>query len=291
MSGLQRVLKRIDLPYWLLLPSILFMLVFFVMPLVQVFLLSIRAEDGSLTLVHFQRMINDVYFARALKNTFWLTVIVVPAQLVLAMTIALIINRKLRGSMLYLAIYAIPMSISDLASGLIWLSIFTERGYLNAALLGAGLIDRAVIYLSHQSPQWLLTALVISEIWRATPLVMLILLAGLQMIAKDYLEAADTFGATPWQRFRLVILPLLRPSIQTALVIRTMLALQVFSPVVVLTGRLYPVLASESYFWYELIRNERVASAYALTLTLLSIVITWGYLVFLRSKEEQIGVV
>ena len=59
----------------------------------------------------------------------------------------------------------------------------------------------------------------------------------------------------------------------------------------VLTGRLYPVLASESYFWYELIRNERVASAYALTLTLLSIVITWGYLVFLRSKEEQIGVV
>ena len=267
------------------------MLVFFVVPLVQVFLLSIRTEDGAFTLLHFQRMASDVYFTRALKNTFLITVIVVPAQLVLAMTMALIVNRKLRGSMLYLSIFAIPMSISDLASGLIWLSIFTERGYLNAALQGAGLIDRAVIYLSHQSPQWLLGALVISEVWRATPLVMLILLAGLQMIAKDYLEAADTFGATPWQRFRLVILPLLRPSIQTALVIRTMLALQVFGPVVVLTGRLLPVLASESYFWYELIRNERVASAYALTLTLLSILVTWGYFVFLRPKDDQIGVV
>src|SRR5690606_41993121 len=112
------------------------MLVFFVMPLVQVFLLSIRAEDGSLTLVHFQRMINDVYFARALKNTFWLTVIVVPAQLVLAITMALIINRKLRGSMLYLAIYAIPISISDLASGPIWPSICSARRFPTPKLAG-----------------------------------------------------------------------------------------------------------------------------------------------------------
>ena len=111
------------------------------------------------------------------------------------------------------------------------------------------------------------------------------------MIAKDYLEAADIFGAGLWQKVRLIIFPLLKPSIQSALIIRTLLAFQVFGPIVVLAGRLFPVMASESYFWYTLIRNEHVAAAYALLLMVISIITTWSYLVLLRPERNKWGIV
>ncbi len=71
---------------------------------------------------------------------------------------------------------------------------------------------------------------------------------------------------------------------------RTMLAFQLFGPILVLAGRQLPVFASESYYWYTTVRNPRVAAAYALLLMGLSLIATWLYLVFLRTKEEQVGV-
>jgi multiple sugar transport system permease protein len=235
-------------------------------------------------------MFDDIYFESAVVNTLKIAAIIIPIQLVVAFLSALIINTRFSGSTVFLYIYAIPLGISELAAGLIWLSIFTQRGYLNSILQNLGVLKEPVVYLSHQSPQWIMTAIVLTETWRATPLVMIILLAGLQMIAKDYLEAADIFGAGLWQKVRLIIFPLLKPSIQSALIIRTLLAFQVFGPIVVLAGRLLPVMASESYFWYTLIRNEHVAAAYALLLMVISIIATWSYLVLLRTRDEQVGV-
>ena len=110
-----------------------------------------------------------------------------------------------------------PIGISDLAAGLIWLSIFTERGYLNAFLYAAGWISQPAPYLIYGQPVWLFAAILLTEVWRATAIVMLILLSGLQLIPKDYREAAEVFGASPWQTLRHVTLPLLRASLQTAL--------------------------------------------------------------------------
>lgn len=282
--------RKIPLPLLLLSPTLVFLTLFFLVPLVQVSGLAFQTPEAVFTLSNFDRMVRDIYFDSALRNTIILLIIIIPVQLVLAFTAALIVNQRFKGSTFLLYIYAIPLGISDLAAGLIWLSIFTERGYLNSILHNFGILERPLIFLSNMTPQWMLTAIVLTEVWRATPLVMVILLSGLQMVAKDYTEAADTFGCTWWQKVRYVILPLLKPSIQSALIMRTMLAFQMFGPILVLAGRQLPVFASESYYWYTTVRNPRVAASYALMLMALSLVATWTYLLILRTKEEQAGV-
>jgi multiple sugar transport system permease protein len=171
----------------------------------------------------------------------------------------------------------------------VWLSIFTDRGYLNSLLVGLGLTDAGFPFLSYEQPASLFLAVAVAETWRATAIVTVILVAGLQVIPNDYAEAAEVFGATAWQRLRHVTLPLLRPSLQVALIIRTILAFQVFAVAVALAGRSLPVLAGEAYNWYGGYRNPNVAAAYALLIMLISLVNTGIYLRALRVRDEQFG--
>ena len=280
---------RVDwTPYLLVLPTLAFLGVFFVYPMAQAIRLAITdPQSGALTLAHFRRLSADLYFVGALKYSILITAIVVPLQVALGLVIALLVNSRFRGHSAFLYLTAIPIGISDLAAGLIWLSIFTERGYLNAFLDAAGLAAQPITFLTYEHTSWLLGAIVVTEVWRATAIVMLILLSGLQLIAKDYHETASVFGAGRWQTLRYVTLPLLRPSLQTALIIRTILAFQLFATVVALAGRQIPVLAGEAYFWYSLYRSPNVASAYAALILVLSAAITFGYLRLLRQRELE----
>jgi multiple sugar transport system permease protein len=281
---------RIDwLPYALLLPTILFLIAFFLYPMVQTITFSLRDPGGGFTLRHFQALVADNYFAEALRNSFLLTAIVIPLQLVVALAIALLVNTRFRGHAWFLYICAIPLGISDLAAGLIWLSIFTERGYLNAFLQRVGLVQQPITFLTFERPLWLYGAIVTTEVWRATAIVMVILVAGLQLIPKDYFETADVFGATGWRKLRHVTLPLLRPTIQTALIIRTILAFQLFATVITMAGRIVPVLAGEVFFQYQVYRNPQLATAYAVMLTAISMAITGLYLWLLRTRAGELG--
>ncbi|MEW6231189.1 MAG: sugar ABC transporter permease [Chloroflexota bacterium] len=276
-------------PYLLLLPSILFLLVFFAWPMVQALLLAFQTPEGAFALGPVQQMAGDVAFKDALRNTILLVLLIVPLQATLALIMALLIQAGLRGSGLFLYTWTIPLGISDLAAGIVWLSIFTERGYLNSFLHDVGLIQRPIPILSYENPQGLFLAVVVAETWRATAIVMVILVAGLQMIPRDYVEAAEVFGAGLWQRIRYVILPLLRPSLQVALILRTILAFQVFAVVIALAGRVMPVLAGEAYFWYGSYRNANVAAAYAVLILFVSIANTVLYLRALRTREEEVA--
>jgi multiple sugar transport system permease protein len=276
-------------PYLLVLPTVLFLGVFFVYPMTQAIWLGITdPQSGAFTWAHLRRMSADLYFRDAIRYTLLITALAVPLQVALALAIALLVNTRFPGYGAFLYLAALPIGISDLAAGLIWLSIFTERGYLNAALQGLGLIQTPIIYLTLESRPWLIAAIVLTEVWRATAIVMVILLAGLQLIPRDYVEVAGVFGAGRWQTLRHVLLPLLRPSLQTALIIRTILAFQMFGTVVTLAGRQVPVMAGEAYFWYALYRSPNVASAYALLILLSSAAITWLYLRLLRVREEEV---
>ncbi len=116
---------------------------------------------------------------------------------------------------------------------------------------------------------------------------MIILVSGLQSISEEVLEAVEIFGASLWQRIRYVILPLLRPSIQVALILRTILALQVFSVVIVLGGgTVVTVLTNETYRQYDSFRNPNVAAAYAGIILLLSMVSAIIYLRMITTQEE-----
>ena len=249
-----------------------------------------RIEEGDtsqFTTRYIQSMVNDRFFWPALRTTLLLIVLIIPAQFVLAIIMALVIQADLKGSGLFLYVFSIALGVSDLAVGILWYSIFTQSGYLNSILQGLGLIDSPIIYLSADTRYWILIAIWLAEMWRATAIVMVIVVAGMQAISREVLEAAEVFGATLWQRVRYVILPLLRPSLQVALILRTILAFQVFAVVIVMSGGdIITVLANETYRQYYELRNFNVAAAYASFILLLSMITAFFYLRAVRTQEE-----
>lgn len=277
------------LPLALLMPAALFLTLFIAIPSVQALWLAFQTPGGSWSLEPFRRMVTDTRFLPALRNTILLIALIIPIQLVMALTMALIAQSRRRGAGFFLYLYAIPLAISELAAGLVWLAIFTERGYLNVILRGLGWIERPIVFLSYERPLGILLAVVVAEVWRATAIVMVTLVAGLQMILGEYWEAAEVFGANLLQKIRYVVLPLLRPSLQAALIIRTLFAFQTFAVVVALGGGVLPVLASEAYTWYVGANNPHVAAAYSLVILALSAVATGFYLYVLRVRPEEMG--
>ena len=241
------------------------------------------------TLDFVNRMLSDYRFGSALGTTILLIVLIIPLQFILAIIMALVLQARIRGSSLFLYIFAIPLGISDLASGILWYSIFTQRGFLNSFLVGTGLLDSPFIFIRVGNEGWMILAIVLAEVWRATSIVMIIVVSGLQALPSDYVEAGQVFGANLWQRLRYIILPLLKPSLQVALILRTILAFQVFAVVVAIAGReVLSVLANETYRWYDPQRynSPNMAAVYAGFIMLLSLGISLFYLRAVRSQEE-----
>ena len=274
-------------PYALLLPSLAFLALFFLFPMVGAFGLAFQDADGNWSLTSIERMLDDSNFINALRTTVLLVVLVLPIQLILAMAMALVVNARLKGAGLWLYIYALPLGISELAAGIVWVSIFTQTGWLNTILEGLGIIDRPIIWQSSETAWLLIVTIVIAEAWRATSIIMIILVAGLQSIPPEYLEAAEVYGATTLQKVRRVILPMLRPSLQVALILRAILAFQVFATVIALGGAGVKVLAGQAYTWATAIDNDHVAAAYAGVILILSIGSTLLFLGLLPTHEEQ----
>jgi multiple sugar transport system permease protein len=275
------------LPFTLLFPSIAFLAVLILVPMAQAIFLSIVTEDGGFSLETFQRMFADATFGDAWRNTLLLLLVIVPLQVALALAIALLVNSRFRGHRFFFLIYTIPLAASDLAAGLLWLAAFTERGYLNSALQSAGVIAQPVLWLSFDNLAGLVTAIVIAESWRTTAMVLLVLVAGLELIPRDYLETAELFGASRIRRTVNVVLPLLRPSLQSALIIRTIFAFQTFAVVFALAGRNLPVLAGEAYTSYATNQDVHLAAAYGVVILALSIVAIAVYLRLLGTREPE----
>jgi multiple sugar transport system permease protein len=275
------------LPFTLMFPSMAFLAVLILIPMAEAISLSVVTENGEFSLETFRRMVADASFGDAWRNTLLLLLLIVPLQVALALAIALLVNSRFRGHRLFFLIYTVPLAVSDLAAGLLWLAAFTERGYLNSLLQGAGAIDQPVLWLSFDNFAGLVTAIVIAESWRTTAMVLLILIAGLELIPRDYLETAELFGAGRIRRTVNVVLPLLRPSLQSALVIRTIFAFQTFAVVFALAGRNLPVLVGEAYTSYATNQDERLAAAYGVVILALSIVAIVVYLRLLGPREAE----
>jgi multiple sugar transport system permease protein len=282
----RRIRRWEGLPYALILPTVAYLGLFFAWPMVQAFELAFRV-GGDWTLAPFRMMKDDTNFNEALNFTLLLVVVIVPVQFVLALAMALIANAKLRGRSLFLAVFILPLAISDLAAGLVWQAILTERGYLNTILEKAGLIDQEHIWLDPTKGNQLLIAVVVAELWRSTAFVMVIFLAGLQSIPQEYTEAAEVFGAGFFQRVRQVILPMLKPSIQVALLFRIIFAFEAFAVILAITGRAESTLATEAWRWQAEYFNSNVAAAYASLILVLSLVSAGLVVRLLRTPKAQ----
>jgi multiple sugar transport system permease protein len=275
------------LPYMLIAPAILFLALFFLVPLIQTFALSLTT-DGAWSFGNYARMAGDLNFTTAIRNTFMLVIAVIPLQVALALAMGLMLQKLSRGRDLVLWIWTIPLGVSDLAAGLVWLAILQNTGYLNSALFKLGLIGGPTPWLNGETPVTLFIGIVLAEMWRATAIVLVILVAGLQLIPKEFGEAADIFGATPWVKFKRITLPMLRPSLQSALILRTVLAFEVFAVVYALGGRNFPVITGEAFLWQNENQNYGVAAAYAVLIMAISLTATFVYLKALRSRPETL---
>lgn len=273
------------LPYLLIAPVTIFLCVFFLYPFVLVAQQAFTVGDGF-TLKNFSDVVDYWKFPISLQNTMLLALAVVPVQVALALLMATMVNRMQKGRDMVLYVWTIPLGISDLAAGIIWLAIFEQSGFLNSMMTGLGVVDKPMNLLSYQSPVIVFVAIALAEIWRATAIMLVILVAGIGLIPKEYYEAAEVFGASPWQRFLKVTLPLLRPSLQTALILRVVLAFEVFAVVAALGGTLFPVLMGQIYSYQFDLQNSGAAAALALIVLAISIAFT---LVILRALRVPKG--
>lgn len=267
----------------LIAPSVIFMALLLGWPVIQGVLQAFK-DDQGFTLEFVSRMVQDPYFWPAVRNTLLLIVVMIPLQFALAIAMALMLRSNPRLHKVHFFIWAIPLALSDLAAGLVWLAIFNDRGYLNSVLSWMGL--QGTSWLAYDNQTSMFICVLIAELWRATSLVLIIVVAGVQGIPKDYDEAAQVFGATFWQRLRHVTLPLLKPSLQVALILRTILAFQTFAVAQALTGQNFPLVVGETYRWYTGLQNPNVAAALALVILVVSMATSIFYLRALRDKNQ-----
>lgn len=279
--------NRSVVPYLLIAPAVLFLAVLFVVPLVQTIWLAV-SQDGSFSAANFQTLTGDLNFASAIRNTFLLTLVVVPIQIAMALVMGSMVAKVGGGRETILWIWTIPLGISDLAAGLVWLSILQNSGYLNSLLFELGIISRQANWLTYQTPVALFIGIAIAEIWRGTAIVMVIIVAGLNQVPKEFREAAEIFGASRWTRFRRITLPLIRPALQSALILRTVLAFEVFAVVYALGGTNMPVLVGEAYTWQNQNQNYGVAAAYAVLIMVISLAATVVYLKAVKVDPERL---
>ena len=269
------------LPYVLILPVTLFLCLFFLYPFVLVAQQAFSTGAGF-TLDNFREVVSYWKFPISMKNTLLLAAAVVPIQLALSLLMATMVSRMQKGRDMVLYIWTIPLGISDLAAGIIWLAIFEQSGFLNSMMSGLGVVDKPVNFLSYEHPGVIFLAIALAEIWRATAIMLVILVAGIGLIPKEYYEAADVFGASKWKQFLRITLPMLRPSLQTALVLRVILAFEIFAVVAALGGTLFPVLMGETYAYQFDLLNSGAAAAMALIILAISIGFTLIILRVLR---------
>jgi ABC-type sugar transport system permease subunit len=184
---------------------------------------------------NYLRLLDDKLFTLALSNTFIFTAITVTAEVVLAVAIALLINQQsIWTSRVTRVLILLPYAIPPIANGLIWSFMYSfEFGFLNRILFSLGIIAEPINWAGN--PDTALYAVAVPYIWRTLPFAILLVHAALQGINKELYEAAAVDGATAWQRFRHVTLPLLRPIIVVILVLRTSFAFAVFEEILAIT--------------------------------------------------------
>ncbi|RZT77860.1 carbohydrate ABC transporter membrane protein 1 (CUT1 family) [Micromonospora violae] len=183
---------------------------------------------------NFRRMWNDASFWTALRNTVYYAVFHIPLTLAAALGLALLLNRKLRGVRFFRTIAFFPYITSIVAIAVVWNQLFSpEYGPINA-LLGAVGVDNPPGWTA--SATWSMPAVIIVGTWRYMGYYMLLFLAGLQTIPAQLYEAAETDGASPWQRFVHVTLPGLRHTTFFVTVLLTIESFKVFDLILVMTG-------------------------------------------------------
>ncbi|HHY79365.1 MAG TPA: sugar ABC transporter permease [Thermoanaerobacter sp.] len=277
--------KKYKLEIAMVLPLLLYILGFTVYPIIQTITLSFQDQyTKAFTLANYKEIIGKTEFKNAFFNTIALTFISLTLEMTAGLVIALILKRNFKGKGLLRSLMLVPMGVPTLVSGVAMTYIFGLNGYFNELLEKLHLIKLPVDWASGGFKTLLIVS--VADMWKVTPLVILLLLAGLESIPDEVYEASNIDGATAWQTFKYVTLPLLKPSITMALILRAIDAFRIFELVLVLAGRATPVISTFAYDEYNNYANAYTSAAASTILLLIIAVFIVSYLKIAGTKEE-----
>jgi len=216
-------------------------------------------------------LIVDPTWWNAVWNTLWFTFVSVSLETLLGLIVALVLNAQFRGRALVRAAVLIPWAIPTIVSAKMWgWMLHDQFGVLNDILMGIGLLSQPVAWTA--DPDTAMWAVVMVDVWKTTPFMALLILAGLQMLPSDCYEAARVDGIHPVRVFFRVTLPLIRPAIMVAVIFRALDALRIFDLIYVLTSNSSDTMSMSVYARQQLVDFQEVGYGSAAS-TLLFLVI------------------
>lgn len=268
----------------MVLPFLAYILFFMFIPVLQSIYYSFVEEGTSnLTLDNYQTILNRSQFNDAFVNTIGITIIGVSLEMLIGLGIAFMLSREFSGRGMFRSVVLIPMGVPTIVAGAAMLYIVGFNGYLNEVLRDVGIIDVPIYW--QQSGIRGMFAIALADVWKSLPLVVLILVAGLESIPEDVYQAAGLDGAGGWQKFLHHTLPLLMPSITMALILRAIDAFRIFDIAMVLAGQAIPVMSSFVYFDYRA-GNTNTAAAAAVLLLMMIVVFVVAYIFLVERRAE-----
>jgi ABC-type sugar transport system permease subunit len=282
----------------LILPSLLIILGISLQPILSTLFLSlfeitrgINAEQTFVGFGNYLALLRDSLFWITIGRTLYFTLVSVGLELILGLAIAQLIHSHPPGWQFLRTSLIIPWAVPTIVNGTMWRWIYNaDYGALNGLLLQLGIIDKYIPWLT--KPDVAMNLVIIADIWHSVPFIALILQAALATLPADLEEAAAVDGASALQRFLLIRLPLLRPAILVALVIRTVEAFRVFDIIYVITnGGPANGTVTISYLTYlEMFSFGHLGrgSALSFLISLFTLVMAFIYIRFLYRPEEKL---
>lgn len=247
-------MKRLT-PYLLVSPYLLHFLVFVAFPVG--FSVVLTFHDWNIIspmkwvgLANYERVFRDRQFWQAVWNTLRFLVVHIPLQIAIALFLAELLNRTIRGAAFFRAAFFLPVIVSGVVVTILWQQLYSfNNGLLNRGLAGLGL--GRVGWLD--DPNVAMYSIAVMATWKNVGLYVILFLVGLQSVPEQYYEAADLEGATTWQKFRHITLPIINPTLFTVVVLSTIGGFSLFIEPYIMTegGPLNTTLSAVMYIYKQ----------------------------------------
>ncbi|MBZ9713576.1 carbohydrate ABC transporter permease [Deinococcus multiflagellatus] len=291
------------LSYTFLAPALILLAVFTFYPLLYGSYLGFTEYNGArfaqgldprwVGTANFEKLLADPLFLTALKNSVKY-LLVVPALQLAALAVAVLVNKQLPGMAIFRAGYYVPVVTSVSLAAVMWEWVFNREGTLNWLLRSLGLTSPEAQFGWLNSEAWAFWAVMLVTFWRGFGYYMVLYLAGLQTIPEELEEAAVLDGASAWQRFWKITVPLMRPTILLCTLLSTIAALRVLEEVLVLTngGPLNSTYTALMYVYAKAFQgfdfDYGLASAAGLVVAAVALILSFvNFKLFNRPEEDQ----
>jgi len=243
----RRGVEAVKFGFILILPALVMLLFIVIFPLLASIYLSL-SEWSPMTgggtrwyhayrfwgwLTNYWNILRDADFLMSILRTFIIVVVVLPVEFFIGLGLAFLFRENFAGKRIFHSIILMPMMIVPAVAGFIFYMLFQAEGPVNSVLSGLALKEVSILWL--QGRVTAIVAIMIADIWQWSPFMFLILLSGLLSLPEDQINAAIILGASRWQRFRMVLFPLMKPVIVIAMIFRGMEAVKIFDAIWLMT--------------------------------------------------------